>query len=340
MWWALENHDRPLVCVNAYKPDSEPAYNLTPPSTLAQKWLDFDYVVKHARNNINYTYFAGEALPIFNPNLGPDIFGAILGCEIEFGSDTSWCNHPIDDIRDFKPAFDKDNIWWQRIKKLTEMAVEEAQGDFLIGMTDLHPGMDALVSLRGPENLCFDLFDYPEHVKALPVSLFDVFKEVYMRLESIISKNQQGITNWMNWWHPGRAYVTSCDFNVMLSKENFDDYVKPELILETEWLDANIYHLDGPGALHLLDSLLDIKAVTGIQWVPGAGAAPASEWGEVYNKCQEAGKMLHIYASPNELEALSKIVKPEGVCINVGWASSVKEADEIIELADSLWKQY
>ena len=49
--------------------------------------------------------------------------------------------------------------------ELTKAILDDSRGDYLVGITDIHPGMDGLVSLRGPEELCFDLYEDPETVK-------------------------------------------------------------------------------------------------------------------------------------------------------------------------------
>ncbi len=336
--WSLDNHDRPVINICApkstQKSTQEPA-----PQTIEERWLNFDWVVKDVRRSIENTYFAAESFPLFNPNLGPDIFGAILGCDITFGENTSWCDHPLDSLQDFHPVYCPENKWLQRIKKLTQMAVDESKGDFLVGITDIHPGMDALVSLRGPENLCMDLYDCPKEVERLPLELFQVYKQFYNDLETITSKNQEGTSNWMGPWHPGRWYATSCDFNCMVSNEIFRKYILPELQAQTEFLDANIYHLDGPGALTQLDDLISIKGVNGIQWVPGAGQKAIWEWDEVLKKCQDAGKMLFLNCCPDDLPKLAEYLKPEGVILSICGASDPYEADNIVKLAESLWSK-
>lgn len=335
--WAKENHDRPLVLVSVADSSKKPVYDIGAPASIREKWLNFDWVIKNVRNNIERTYYAAESLPIYNPNLGPDIFGAILGCDIEFGENTSWCTHPVKDWDDFKAVYDPENIWLKRIIELTRMAVEEAKGDFMVGVTDIHSGMDGLVSLRGPAELCMDLYDCPEKIAPLPMQTFEVYKRFYNELESITATNQEGSVNWMGIWHPKRWYVTSCDFNCMVSNEIFKDYIEPELIAETEFLDANLYHLDGPGALVQLDSLLALPKVNGIQWVPGSGGKPMREWLPILKKCQDAGKMLNLGCTVWDLPALSEVLKPEGVILGVWGATEPSEADAALKMVERLW---
>jgi len=68
----------------------------------------------------------------------------------------------------------------------------------------------------------------------------------------------------------------------------------------------------------------------GIQWVPGAGNPPQAQWTELLLQIQEAGKNLHISASPEEVKHLHGILKPELVFYDT-WARNEKEADALIQ---------
>lgn len=57
----------------------------------------------------------------------------------------------------------------------------------------------------------------------------------------------------------------------MISTQMYEELVVGELLEELDFLDASIYHLDGPDALKHLDRLLAIDKLKGIQWVYGAG---------------------------------------------------------------------
>jgi len=93
-WWAGEVIDRALVQVTAPRPGER---RLRPPASLQQQWLDPEYVVAAAEEAMRLTYYGGEALPIFWPNLGPDVFAAYLGCGLRFGETTSWSVPALDD---------------------------------------------------------------------------------------------------------------------------------------------------------------------------------------------------------------------------------------------------
>lgn len=120
----------------------------------------------------------------------------------------------------------------------------------LVGITDLHPGMNGLAALRGSQELCFDLLECPELLLPRVRELFEIHRCIYAGLDAIIAPHQAGSTNRMGIWHPEKWwYVVSCDFSCMLSGEHFDTFVAPGIEMEQNFLEASMYHLDGPGAL-------------------------------------------------------------------------------------------
>ncbi len=334
-YWALENHDRPILFVTAPKdsgalPDAPRRYD-----SERARWLDFDRVIARNRRRLENTYYAAEAFPSFMPNLGPDIFGAMLGCGLDFGETTSWAEPTVENWRDFCPGDIAQSPWFTLLSQFTDRAVADAKGDYMVGISDLHAGPDALVSLRGPENLCMDLYDCPDDVLPLPTRIWPAMRKVYEDQCARVEKGTTGTTTWMPCYHRKHWYVTSCDFNALISRDMFRKFVLPELLEEAAYFDANLFHLDGPGALRHLDDLLAIPGINGIQWVPGAGAPPQSQWKELLMKIQAAGKCLMLDVRPEEIETLSAFLRPEGVCLTVGCADR-DEADALVRLADRL----
>ena len=126
----------------------------------------------------------------------------------------------------------------------------------------------------------------------------------------------------MGLWHPGKWYVPSCDFSCMISEKQYNELIVPEIEKEVEFLDASIYHLDGPGALRHLDRILEIPGLSGVQWRNGAGQPSASHWIPVVKKIQAAGKCVELEVQAHELETMLKEVAPEGVCY---WITQVKD---------------
>ncbi len=119
-WWAGEPLDRALLQVTAPRPGER---RLSPPASLEQRWLDPDYVVAAAAEEMRLTYHGGEALPIFWPNLGPDVFAAYPGCELRLGEDTAWSVPLLGDWRDlFRVRLYPAGPWWQATVELLQAA--------------------------------------------------------------------------------------------------------------------------------------------------------------------------------------------------------------------------
>lgn len=333
-FWKMEN-DTPIMLLYGWKggtsyPDA--------PNNLIDRWCDIEYVIKNERAGLANFFFLGDAFPHINPNLGPDIFGATLGAELTFEETTSYS---IPFIKDWTETFSfrENNKWWQHIKSMTKALVEDSKGDYLVGITDIHAGADGLVSIRGPQNLCLDIFDQPEVFKYSSSVLLPTFKKQFEELFDITQKYQHGTTNWMGLYNEKPWYVTSSDFICMISNNNFNELILPELLEEFEYLDGNtIFHLDGPGALKHLDTLLEIPKLAGIQWVYGAGQPSARHWIDVLKRIQKAGKCINISLAKEDIPFIFDELSPYGLSCNFDFAYTEAEAEDIMKMAERKYR--
>ena len=336
-YWNMENHDRPILNFRAPKPGGSWPRREHP--TLEARWTDVDFAVARFRAQAENTYCLADALPVVYPNLGPDILGAVMGCGLEFGENTSWALHNVTDW-DTHPElkFDPDNRYWKIIMAITKAALEDSNGDYIVGITDLHPGLDGLVSVRGPQELCFDLLECPDEIHKRTEQTFEVFRTIYNTSYDILTKTQQGSSTFMGGtWHPGRWYPTSCDFSCMISPDAFAEFVMPDLKKQLAMLDISLYHLDGPDALRHLDALLAIPELGGIQWVPGEGQKPQREWTDVLQKIQAAGKRIWVHVTPEDIEPLCRALRPEGVLFTCHFPSK-EQGEDMIRFVEGFYK--
>jgi hypothetical protein len=329
-WWEREILDRPAIQVCAPKPDPRP-YPTRRHESLRERWLDVDYVIECADARAANTYWAGEILPSFWPNLGPEILTASLGAELVFGEETSWSVPTLNDWADLpKLEVDPGNAYVRVILAMTRRGLEVGRGKFLVGLTDLHPGGDLAASLRDPQQLCLDLVTEPERVHALMAQLRPAFYRFYELQHRLLREaGQRLMTSWLPLFAKGRYYIPSCDVSCMISPSQFREFFLPEILEEIAWLDRSIYHLDGPNALRHLGMLLEIEKLDAIQWVWGAGHGHASDWMPVFQQIQAAGKCVHISIEPWELDLFMEALRPEGVMLCTT-AASAEEADALI----------
>lgn len=332
-YWARENHDQPIL--NIVAPNQKEAPLPSHGGDHRARWMDTQYNIEQANWHMRNTFYAGDAYPAYNPDLGPDFFAACYGAPIEFGESTSWAIHTIDDAQadaqEF-PEFDTQNQYYKKMLEMTRAAAQDGRDKYIVGITDIHPGVDALVSMRGPAKLCMDVYDRPEFIKRGAQHFVPGYKRLVDELYDITTQYQRGSANWMGIWHPGKWYVTSCDFICMIAPDMFEPFITDVLLQELDFLDASIFHLDGPDALRHLDTLLAIPSLKGIQWVYGAGQPTAWHWLEVLRKIQRAGKCIQVNATAQELPVLLENLEPQGVMYNI-YAPDADAARALTQMA-------
>lgn len=336
-FWARENHDRPLLNIQVRKDNSgEPPVSMH--ASYQERWMDTDYILRKANWSMQNTLYLAEAFPALNPDLGPDWFAAGYGIELEYGDRTSWAKHILtdEDVENYQGwQLDMQNKYYTKMDEILKAALEDGKDKYLVGITDIHPGADCLVSLRGPQELCLDVYDNPDFISRATFDILPDFQKVYDHQYEQVRKYQKGTTCWMPLWHPGKFYVPSCDFSCMISEQQYEDMIVGEIEKEVEFLDASMYHLDGPDALRHLDRILKIPGLNGVQWVYGAGQPTASHWIPVIKKIQEAGKCVLVDVKAHELEKMLSEIKPEGVCYFVSEIRDEEHARYLLKMAES-----
>ena len=331
--WQCEILDRPLVCMSLWEPN--PDYPAPKPKQWAshrEQWMDTDYIVESALYGVMNTVYLGDALPIFNPNLGPEILSAFYGCEMEFSEGTSWSVPNLHDWSQFgKLQVSEDNFYWKKLAEITDAALEAGKGKFYTGLTDFHAGGDLLASLRDPLQFNFDMIDAYDTVKACVPEVTKTYFRVFDWWYNKLAAAGQACTCWAGVVSGKKYYVPSNDFSCMISKAMFDDLFLPGIIAECQHMEANVYHLDGPDALRHLDSLLSIPELNMIQWVYGAGNGRTTDWLPVHQKCQAAGKGVQVWIELDELDTLMANLHPQGVWLSIYGVPDRDTADAVLK---------
>jgi hypothetical protein len=135
----------------------------------------------------------------------------------------------------------------------------------------------------------------------------------------------------MGIWSERPAIDLQSDFSCMMSAEMFDEYLLPFIAEQTEMVERTIYHLDGPGAIQHLDSLLALPDLDGIQWVPGAAGAPATAWIDLLKHVQDAGKLVYAYCDVSHVQHLLAELRPEGLMLIVEGCERESDAGALLE---------
>jgi hypothetical protein len=294
--------------------------------------MDTDRIVEQSVAGAMNTDFLGDALPIAWPNLGPEVFSAMFGVEMEYTAETSWA---IPNVRDWSDVshlqFSQDNFYWKKLEEITDALLQAGQGIFYTGMTDWHAGGDALAAFRDPIDLNTDLLFQPDEIKTMLDQVESVFLSAFDYYHDKLTSMGQPTTTWPGIVSRKKWHVPSNDFSCMVSNEMFCEFFLPGIVQECCHVEASCYHLDGPDALRHLDSLLEIPQLNAIQWVYGAGRGRASDWIPVYRRCQQAGKGIQLLGiGPDELPCMMENLHPQGVWMSVG-VSSHAEAEMVLK---------
>lgn len=343
-FWRGELEDGPLMWIMT--PQARPVAPLADPASDEEMWTDADYVMKSTERDLAAMHYAGDALPIFQPWLGPDQFAAFLGAEIALKPReyTSWIKPCIEDW-DTPPKFtlDPNNRWWKLYLELYRASVEAGKGKWVTCYPDLHSGIDALSAMRGPERLSMDLLLNPNPVKRAIKQMTPIWKQIVDTISDIILPAKQGTSNW-SWGWSERRYlcIGQNDYTCMISPQMFDEFALEDTVETTNHVEVSLYHLDGPDALPHLPRLLQIDKLTCIQWIQGDGKPTPIHWLDLLRRIQRSGKLVQVvynlHTTKNccnileEIKILCRELDPTKLFI-VAYVDKPELADECVKVA-------
>lgn len=345
-WWARDG----LVVVPSVPPDvvrADPARDPQaappgPPRDPATRHADPAYVAADSHHWLANGVLALDALPIGRMDMGPGSLALYLGSEPEFSDDTVWF-HPLTDqsVLERPLRFDPTNRWWLRQLALADALLAKSAGRYPVGMPDLIENLDVLSSLRGAQTLMEDILERPAWVKQRIAEINACYFQVYEALRARIGLADGSTCFWaFHLWGPGRTAKVQCDALAMISTAMFDEFVRPALAEQCEWLDGAMFHLDGTQAIPHLTSLLAIPGLDAIEYTPQAGVESGGHerWWPLYRRILEAGKSVQIVAvKPHEVAPLLDAIGARGVYLHV---DGITDAETLRALENEVRKRY
>ena len=300
-----------------------------------QHFTDPEVVVPRLRQRLREIHFGGESFPVMFPvSIGMVAITAnFLGCPMRFVSSSTIWHDPI--IRDWSRLppleYDAGNEWWLASQRLLRAAVEQADG-YHVGCPDLNGPTEVLGLLRGNQELAFDLYDNPGHIKPALAKINQAWFRYWSECAAI-TRPTGGSFFWMGFWSDKPAIDLQSDFSCMMSSALFDEFFLPFLEEQTRMVERTVYHLDGPGAIRHLDSLLELPRLTGIQWIQGAGGGSVLQYIPLLKRIQEGRKLVSAFCEKRELPRLLEELRPEGFLPIVTDCATPEEAEEVVRLA-------
>jgi hypothetical protein len=310
--------DRPVVVMSCDRPGVCP---LEEKKFRSQKerWFDVENQVRQEKHKIESTLYFGDALPSTTPNLGPDYFASLFGGELEFEESTSYIRHWLGEWEDWdsKIAYSEQSVYFQKMEELYGAFLEQLSGKAYVGYPDLHPGSDCLAAFRDPMNFNFDILEQPDEIAKGLKTVTQQFFKTYAHYSAKLSAAGQPCCSWLGIVSRHMYHIPSSDFSYMISPSSFDELFLEGLREENQCFEKNVHHLDGPGCLNHLESLLGIDEMNMIQWVWGTGNGRASDHIDTLKRIQQAGRGLHLPVELDELNLVMNELHPEGVWLEV-----------------------
>ncbi len=301
---------------------------------LNQRWFDPEWRAEYLDWYVAHSSLMADMLPVANTQLGPGSLAAILGGVFEGGEDTIWI-HPdpsyTDDIK-----FDPNHPNYLLHKNLLKACKAKAQGHYYVGMPDLMEGLDVLAAIKGTDKVLLDTVMQPEVLEHQMQQINDIYFQVFDELYDIIREGDEMAFCYFSSWAPGKMSKLQSDISTMISVDDYRRFVQPFIREQCQKIDYTLYHLDGVGAMHHLDALLEIEELNAIQWTPGVGEPQGGspKWYDLYNKILAGGKsIMACWVTLDELKPLLDHIGGEGVHIEMDFHNEreVEQALRIVE---------
>lgn len=288
-------------------------------NSYEERWFDAEYQIDLFLSELKNKKFLAETMPIYFPNLGPEVYSAFYGGEMKYKEVTSYYSPIImewDEIAGLK--LDRKNKFWLKLEELTDLAIEKCKGLSLVGYTDLHPGLDCAAAWRDPEQFCIDLLLNPDESKLLLKYAEKDFHEIFNYWDQKLKRHNHLSVTWIGLPSYGKFHIAGADFASMISPEMFGEFGLPILQNEVKGMDHVIFHLDGKGVAKHIDQILTVPEIRAIQWVQGVGDdEPIMQWVPFIKKLQDSGKGIMVDLKPYELDSFMNEVDPKGIFLCV-----------------------
>ena len=304
------------------------------PRDLNQKWFDPQWRAEYLDWYVAHSSLMADMLPVANTQLGPGSLAAILGGVFEGGEDTIWIHpdpHYTDDI-----VFDPNHPNYLLHKELLKACKQKAQGHYYVGMPDLMEGLDVLAAIKGTDKVLLDTVMQPEVLEHQMQQINDIYFQVFDELYDIIREGDEMAFCYFSSWAPGKMSKLQSDISTMISVDDYRRFVQPFIREQCQIIDYTLYHMDGVGAMHHLDALLEIKELNAIQWTPGVGEPQGGspKWYDLYKKILAGGKsIMACWVTLDELRPLLDNIGGDGVHLEMDFHNEreVEQAMRIIE---------
>jgi len=302
-WWERKNGTILLVA-DLKRPG--PVYN------NIQEFTNVELSYERHYNYLKTGSFYGDTVPDMSSYLGPGSLCTFIGAQPLYSNKTIWYKEGcttteelVNNCNKFLNSIPSDFPWYEWSLRASQNNKDKSNGEYMASMPDLQQNLDIIAAVMGADRMFMEIMDFPEKMHELLEILYFVWEKAFNAHFDII-KNEKGYSAYTHYniVGKGRTSVLQSDISCMMSKDMFNEYEMPYLRKQSSVLDNVIYHLDGPGAVRHLDSILSIDEINAVQWVPGAGNPGNADvcWHHLYDKIAQSDKGLYVFLLPEEID--------------------------------------
>lgn len=335
-WWKGEL-ERPLINIELTGKDprmSKPEESMFNSTALYDFSIPADVIVRHWEYMLSCKKYAGDAYPYVLPDFGPGVNAAFMGAKGFPTPLTVWFEAekkiPMDKLHfEFNP----EESWFKRIKEIYTAAADYFQGSVCLAMTHLNNGIDPVARFFDSETMALAFYDDPDNLKRLIWETHELCLRYYDEFAKVIGPDNPGYTCWGYMFSTEPHFMFQSDFSAMIGPPMFKEFILPELEECCKKVANSFYHLDGPGQLPHLDTILSIPQLKGVQWIPGDGKPDYKHWPEVYRKIRDAGKLIQLFGDLDTLEVVAdQLGSAKGIYF---WGEfDISEEDKVMRLLE------
>jgi len=342
-FWNGELADRPPVIIYqmaAFASDiaSVEAEVAAPNAVLAHQMAyydpaqNLDLLEKAERGLADHAQMPDDMPPALVAGGGVHFTGAVFGTPLRVTANMLTPEPIIQDWSELASLrYDPQNPWVQRALTLARQLVARSGGRYAVAPGLIEGPSDVCAALRGITRLAGDLYEYPAEVARLAAKGAEAWRSYAEALFSLIPLYDGGTVTQWNLWAPGRAAALQEDFCTIISPQQYRRFFLPldrELARSVDLLWVHVH----AGAIHLVDELLTIEEIRGIQIVhDGIASPPLQRVLPVMRRVQERGKCLIVRKySPEELESILPYLSPRRLAIDT-YCATPAEAQHWLE---------
>jgi len=336
-FWQRAPTDRPVLGMRlkSYFPMQDfkggPHSGMVTPDQLKAE----DYFGDYEHLYEMYTRAIGDQIYVASACRGVPWLEAILGCEIEAGTDTMWARAHLNDWSELDAVrFDPGNLWFLKLLEVTEEVVRYSENRFPVGMPLLRGPGDVASALRGVNNFCLDVVTEPDKLEVLLDVCADTYIQVTRALFEKCTRWQGGYFEQIRHiWAPGYCCQTQADIASLLSPAHYREFLLPRDAAVLRTYDYCFIHLHS-SSVHVLDDILGIDPLAAVQLsVDVGGPGPLELFGNFEKVLTRTRLIIQVdgkESSPDEIVQLCRRLPPEGFYILVR-ADSLQEGNAFLE---------